>query len=305
MFSVKFACDLRFAFVLFTFSVDLISMRLLHFYFAGTCKIDRNCTATMKVTRFTDGGITVDVCYTHYGHEKDPTHLRTGKASHGLVVLESTYIGKQIHNGHFESFGLPLNSVSPVPDCDDKWEVLSKDKNATFTVRKIIGPACKGAECSSRCAECSACLHLFVCSCLDSLIKDSICKHIHLVQRFMNTSIIDKSMRQLFDAEIAVAVPTVGLTSSDEEQVASHAADSIRVEKDVETELDSETINNEMDVETQTADEAENGKAEINPEIAGEVEIRTVDEEFVIWMSKTGPVENIEHGYKNMPGSNI
>nr|CAI5839597.1 unnamed protein product [Callosobruchus analis] len=36
--------------------------------------------------------------------------------------------------------------------------------------------------------KCCACIHHFVCSCLDCSIKWNMCKHIHLVCRFINSN---------------------------------------------------------------------------------------------------------------------
>ena len=45
----------------------------------GSCKIERNCSSTLVVTYVDDGTITVNVCYTHYGHEKELQHIRLAK----------------------------------------------------------------------------------------------------------------------------------------------------------------------------------------------------------------------------------
>ena len=43
-------------------------------YHTGTCKIERNCTATMKVTTNEDSTVDISMCYTHYGHQKELQH---------------------------------------------------------------------------------------------------------------------------------------------------------------------------------------------------------------------------------------
>ena len=43
---------------------------------ATTCKIEKNCTATIKVRKdMAGGGVDVNVCYTHYGHVKNIGHI--------------------------------------------------------------------------------------------------------------------------------------------------------------------------------------------------------------------------------------
>ena len=47
----------------------------LSYEIAGSCKIDRNCTASMTVTILPDKSLKVDAILTHYGHEKELKHL--------------------------------------------------------------------------------------------------------------------------------------------------------------------------------------------------------------------------------------
>ncbi len=41
---------------------------------SGTCKIQKNCTATLRCTKNVDETVSVDVCYTHYGHDMEMQH---------------------------------------------------------------------------------------------------------------------------------------------------------------------------------------------------------------------------------------
>ena len=43
--------------------------------FLGTCKISKNCTATIKAMKLVTGRIIAEVCYTHYGHAKHIGHI--------------------------------------------------------------------------------------------------------------------------------------------------------------------------------------------------------------------------------------
>ena len=49
------------------------------FTFTGTCKIERNCTATIKVSEAEDKKVTVDVCHSHYGHRSQLQHIKFSK----------------------------------------------------------------------------------------------------------------------------------------------------------------------------------------------------------------------------------
>ena len=44
---------------------------------------------------------------------------------------------------------------------------------------------CTDSSCQVKCSECNICIHQYVCNCPDSLIQSTICKHVHLLQRFL------------------------------------------------------------------------------------------------------------------------
>ena len=68
----------------------------------------------------------------------------------------------------------------------DKWTV--KDKAFTHDVTKINNTCPE--NCELVCAECSprTCTHMFTCTCTDYLVQGTLCKHIHLIQRFAQAS---------------------------------------------------------------------------------------------------------------------
>ena len=40
--------------------------------------------------------------------------------------------------------------------------------------------------CSLCCPDCNVCVHMYTCTCADSLIGATICKHIHLIARYVS-----------------------------------------------------------------------------------------------------------------------
>ena len=62
-----------------TFIKFVISEYVIFAYFIGTCKINNNCTSTIKASQLKDGKIHVNTCFTHYGHEKDIHHISLTK----------------------------------------------------------------------------------------------------------------------------------------------------------------------------------------------------------------------------------
>lgn len=63
------------------------------------------------------------------------------------------------------------------------WDVPSTSCQEFYKVeeRKLICNNCKLV-----CQQCNACIHQYSCSCIDSSVKWNMCKHVHLVCRFLN-----------------------------------------------------------------------------------------------------------------------
>ena len=74
-------------------------------------------------------------------------------------------------------------SVELVVFVDNKWQVKSATKPVTYTVEK--SNPCEG-NCWIRCQLCGICVHDYTCTCPDSLLHGTICKHIHLVIRSLS-----------------------------------------------------------------------------------------------------------------------
>ena len=50
-------------------------------------------------------------------------------------------------------------------------------------------PCTEKSSCRLSCLDCNVCSHMFRCQCVDYLIKGNICKHIHLLSRYMLQSV--------------------------------------------------------------------------------------------------------------------
>ncbi|XP_050499982.1 uncharacterized protein LOC126880257 isoform X1 [Diabrotica virgifera virgifera] len=62
------------------------------------------------------------------------------------------------------------------------YTVASSSTNEMYTVEEVK----LDCTCKLICDECNTCIHHFSCSCLDNSIKWNMCKHIHLVCRYIN-----------------------------------------------------------------------------------------------------------------------
>lgn len=100
-----------------------------------------------------------------------------------LTKGKANYRVKNIQERHRRSLGLPLENV--VPANENAWNVESSDGKNIYEVQRLRDK-CPETNCRLSCTECGICIHCFVCSCPDSLILHTICKHIHLVQRALS-----------------------------------------------------------------------------------------------------------------------
>lgn len=68
---------------------------------------------------------------------------------------------------------------------DRTWTVRSETGTDTYTVKQD-NEECPH-NCLLRCRLCTVCIHQYSCTCLDSLTRSTMCKHVHLVVRTRNT----------------------------------------------------------------------------------------------------------------------
>ena len=104
------------------------------------------------------------------------------KAFDHLVKIEKGKTTKRIHTiqqRHASSMELDATSINPQSDVS--WTVLSSDKQQKYFVTHETETF--PHQCYLRCNDCQICIHMFSCNCADSLIHNTICKHIHLVAR--------------------------------------------------------------------------------------------------------------------------
>jgi len=80
---------------------------------------------------------------------------------------------------HKSSLSVSTSLVTPI---NDEWVVHSFSQPwRTYTVNRIKDEC----ECNLFCHDCNTCIHMFLCSCADNSIKSNMCKHIHLLSRFL------------------------------------------------------------------------------------------------------------------------
>ena len=81
---------------------------------------------------------------------------------------------------------LKLSFVQKSPgDKLSTWTVTSSDENQKCYYITLENRTCPH-KCALCCSDCNICLHTYTCDCADALIRATICKHIHLVARYLS-----------------------------------------------------------------------------------------------------------------------
>ena len=88
----------------------------------------------------------------------------------------------------------------------------------TYTVRQADAVPHQQKTCPLLCRDCAVCVHAFSCTCTDSALRNTICKHIHLVMRTYSpvchfttaaVPLTNAPMEEQNDAEISTDEPLV------------------------------------------------------------------------------------------------
>lgn len=117
-------------------------------------------------------------------------NLEKGKSTHRVCEVNKRHkAAEKILKNNTQ------NITTIVPQ--KNWEVESESQPGKFyTVVKEEQEQC---GCQVICSTCGICTHLFSCSCLDSLLHHTVCKHCHLVA--MTTGPYSKQSKQKEDTD--------------------------------------------------------------------------------------------------------
>lgn len=112
--------------------------------------------------------------------------LARDKGFERLVKLEKGKNSERIHQiraRHQTSLKLPLSLVT-VTEEYLTWEVQSADGKDIYHISQLHQKC--PYNCSINCEDCHICIHNYTCNCPDALVRATICKHIHLLKRFLS-----------------------------------------------------------------------------------------------------------------------
>ena len=112
---------------------------------------------------------------------RDKTFERAGK----LTMAKPTKRQQNIYERRQASLKLSTDLVHKADD-DSNYVVKSAGGKCEYNVI-VINDTCNESSCYLKCVDCGVCMHTFMCNCPDSLVLNNMCKHIHLVRRFMQS----------------------------------------------------------------------------------------------------------------------
>lgn len=86
--------------------------------------------------------------------------------------------------------GVALNAADLTVLPDNQGWVVPGSGEEMHVVEQMESPPHEPADCPLRCSLCNICVHSFTCTCLDSGLRCTICKHVHLVVHTFKETLI-------------------------------------------------------------------------------------------------------------------
>ena len=134
------------------------------------------------------------------------TKVEKGKPTHRICEINKR------HKSAMDIHGKKYGNFTTI-ETDQKWEVMSLSKPET---KYIIQRKLASCDCKLNCSSCKVCTHMFSCTCLDSILHSTVCKHVHLlvIENKENvTTKVSPPVASCSEIDLC-ATPTPGTTSS-------------------------------------------------------------------------------------------
>ena len=100
-----------------------------------------------------------------------------------LTKGKQTTRQKLVGDRHSASLKISFDDITKE---EDTYVVKSQTSNNHFYKITQVVEMCERNNCAMKCHDCFVCSHTFDCTCPDFLIKGAICKHVHLVKRYID-----------------------------------------------------------------------------------------------------------------------
>ena len=142
--------------------------------------------------------------------------LSRDKAFERLQKLEkgkNSYRVSEINKRHRNAEQLDKESINAISS--NHWAVKSQEREVSYTVERLQDLTCSDTSCYVKCTQCGVCPHMYKCTCIDCLLHNTACKHIHLVhmqQVQVSSKAVDKEMENYSTAfnQYRHATPSIG-----------------------------------------------------------------------------------------------
>lgn len=72
------------------------------------------------------------------------------------------------------------------------WEISSSSRTEVYQLQEDT----LECNCRLRCEECKSCIHRYSCSCLDFSVKWNMCKHVHLLCRYLSGHSLNEDLQK-------------------------------------------------------------------------------------------------------------
>lgn len=142
-------------------SIERMHRTIKYIYFQGR-KVKRLDKAIHGIQTFITDRLFNRLIVLHKG--KVTNKLRELRVRHKLSEKLSTKL--VVKNGIYWDIS------SSTPNCHEIYSVAENENNVP----------CK---CRLKCIECNNCIHKYSCTCIDSCIRWNMCKHVHLLCRYL------------------------------------------------------------------------------------------------------------------------
>lgn len=105
-----------------------------------------------------------------------------------LLIFRKAEKGKLTHriceiNKRHKSAVEAEHRMCLVKTGDKKWNIESLTKKGTYYILQQLQETC---SCKLNCSVCHACVHMYLCTCMDATIHNTVCKHVHLLHMSVN-----------------------------------------------------------------------------------------------------------------------
>ena len=78
---------------------------------------------------------------------------------------------------------LDIEKHSTLHQSGDSWRIESSTTTGTFYFLDRLKETC---SCELHCSTCDVCIHMYMCTCLDATLHNTVCKHAHLLHMLLS-----------------------------------------------------------------------------------------------------------------------